>query len=69
MMYSQRFTARAERVLRLAQEEAAQLGHGHVGSEHMLLGLLREGTGIAARILSQLGVTEEKTRGAARPAL
>ena len=60
MMYSQRFTGRAEQVLRLAQEASAELGHGHVGSEHILLGLVREGTGIASRVLSGFGVTDEK---------
>ena len=59
-MYNQRFTTRAERVLRLAQEAAAELGHGHVGSEHILLGLAREGTGVASRALSSFGVTLER---------
>ena len=60
MNFNQRFTARAERVLRLAQEAAAELGHGHVGSEHILLGLAREATGVAARALAAADVTPEK---------
>ena len=60
MMYNNKFTGRAEQALRLAHEAAAELGHSHVGSEHMLLGLIREGTGVAARALSGAGVTDEK---------
>ncbi len=59
-MYNNKFTERAEQALRLAHEAAAELGHSHVGSEHMLLGLIREGTGVAARALSGAGVTDEK---------
>ncbi len=62
-MYHNNFTGRAEQALRLAHEAAAELGHSHVGSEHMLLGLLREGTGVAARALSGAGVTDEKIHG------
>ncbi|MEA4823757.1 MAG: ATP-dependent Clp protease ATP-binding subunit [Clostridiaceae bacterium] len=51
------FTERAERVLRLAHEGAAELGHSHVGTEHLLLGLSREGDGIAARTLVAYGMT------------
>lgn len=54
-MYS-RFTERAEKVLMLAQEEARNLGHNVVGTEHLLLGLVREGSGVAARALQSLGV-------------
>ncbi|MBE6935232.1 MAG: ATP-dependent Clp protease ATP-binding subunit [Ruminococcaceae bacterium] len=54
------FTERAEQALRLSHEAAAELGHSHVGSEHLLLGLLREGGGVAARALSAAGVTDEK---------
>ncbi|RMH71653.1 MAG: ATP-dependent Clp protease ATP-binding subunit [Gemmatimonadetes bacterium] len=50
------FTQRARRVLQLAREEAARLQHDYIGTEHLLLGLVREGKGIAAAILSQLGV-------------
>ncbi len=60
MNYNQRFTAGAERVLRLAQEAAAERGHGHVGSEHILLGLAREGEGAAAQALASFGVTPER---------
>ena len=60
MNYNQRFTAGAEQVLRLAQEAAAELGHGHVGSEHILLGLAREGSGAAAQALASFGVTPER---------
>ena len=55
MMYK-RFTQRALQVLRLAQEEAVRLKHGAVGTEHILLGLLREGEGIAAKALEASGV-------------
>ncbi|KZV46212.1 hypothetical protein F511_24765 [Dorcoceras hygrometricum] len=49
------FTPRAKRVLELSLEEARQLGHNYIGSEHLLLGLLREGEGMAARVLENLG--------------
>ncbi|VFQ81852.1 unnamed protein product [Cuscuta campestris] len=49
------FTPRAKRVLELSLEEARQLGHNYIGSEHLLLGLLREGEGVAARVLEVLG--------------
>ncbi|NTV90628.1 MAG: ATP-dependent Clp protease ATP-binding subunit, partial [Clostridiales bacterium] len=55
-----KFTEKAERAIELAQEGAAQMGHNYVGTEHLLLGLVREGTGIAARVLLSQGVTEEK---------
>jgi ATP-dependent Clp protease ATP-binding subunit ClpC len=48
------FTPRAKRVLELALEEARQLGHNYIGTEHLLLGLLREGEGVAARVLENL---------------
>ncbi|MBE3556201.1 MAG: ATP-dependent Clp protease ATP-binding subunit [Firmicutes bacterium] len=57
-----RFTERAQRVIQLAQEEAVRMGHPNVGTEHILLGLVREGEGIAARALQNLGVTPEKVR-------
>ncbi|MBC7335989.1 MAG: ATP-dependent Clp protease ATP-binding subunit ClpC, partial [Clostridia bacterium] len=57
-----RFTERAQRVLRLAEEEARNLGHVAVGTEHLLLGLVREGEGIAARALQNLGVDLERVR-------
>jgi len=52
----ERFTEHAKKVLTLAQEEAYELGHGHIGTEHLLLGLLREGEGLGARALAALGV-------------
>lgn len=55
-----KFTERAERAIALSQESASQLGHNYVGTEHLLLGLVREGGGIAARVLQNQGVTEEK---------
>lgn len=57
-----RFTERAQKVLYLAQDEARRLGHPAVGTEHLLLGLLREGEGIAARSLQALGVDLDKVR-------
>jgi len=58
-----RFTDRARRAVHLAQEEARLLRHDYVGTEHLLLGLLYEGTGIAARALGSLGVSREDVRG------
>lgn len=55
-----RFTEKAEKAINLTQESAIQLGHSYVGTEHLLLGLVREGTGVAARVLQGQGVTEEK---------
>jgi len=51
-----RFTAHARRVLELAQDEAMRLNHNYIGTEHLLLGLIRETEGVAAQVLSQLGV-------------
>ncbi|MBM7650383.1 ATP-dependent Clp protease ATP-binding subunit ClpC [Bacillus ectoiniformans] len=59
MMFG-RFTERAQKVLALAQEEALRLGHGNIGTEHILLGLVREGEGIAAKALYGLGLGSEK---------
>lgn len=59
MMFG-RFTERAQRVLALAQEEAVRLGHNSIGTEHILLGLVREGEGIAAKALLSLGLSLEK---------
>lgn len=56
------FTPRAKRVLELSLEEARQLGHNYIGSEHLLLGLLREGEGVAARVLENLGADPAKIR-------
>lgn len=57
-----RFTERAQKVLALAQEEASRLGHSGVGTEHILLGLVREGDGIAAKSLTSLGLTGDKVQ-------
>ncbi|QKS69672.1 ATP-dependent Clp protease ATP-binding subunit [Paenalkalicoccus suaedae] len=59
MMFG-RFTERAQKVLALAQEEAARLAHSNIGTEHILLGLVREGEGIAAKALTGLGLGAEK---------
>ncbi|XP_020587661.1 chaperone protein ClpC1, chloroplastic [Phalaenopsis equestris] len=56
------FTPRAKRVLELSLEEARQLGHNYIGSEHLLLGLLREGEGVAARVLESLGADPSNIR-------
>ena len=55
-------TPRAKRVIELAIDEARQLGHNYVGTEHLLLGLIREGEGIAAGVLESLGVSLDRTR-------
>ena len=59
MMNENKFTPRAEEALRLSQESAEELGHGYVGSEHLLLGLLREEEGLAHRVLTEYGLTDE----------
>lgn len=59
MMFG-RFTERAQKVLALAQEEAIRLGHNNIGTEHILLGLIREGEGIAAKALQALGLGSDK---------
>lgn len=59
MMFG-RFTERAQKVLALSQEEAVRLGHNNVGTEHILLGLVREGEGIAAKALAALGLETGK---------
>ncbi|GKU84918.1 ATP-dependent Clp protease ATP-binding subunit [Niallia sp. NCCP-28] len=59
MMFG-RFTERAQKVLALSQEEAIRLGHNNIGTEHILLGLVREGEGIAAKALLALGLGPEK---------
>ena len=58
----ERFTDRARRVLVLAQEEAKGLHHNYIGTEHILLGLVHEGDGIAAKALESLGVTIDSLR-------
>src|SRR5262245_30248521 len=56
------FTPRAKRVLELAVEEARLVGHNDVGTEHLLLGLIREGEGVAAKVLLELGVDRKRVR-------
>ena len=63
-MYENRFTPRAQNALRLAQAAAEELGHSYVGSEHLLLGLLREEAGAAHRCLAEQAVTVERARAA-----
>lgn len=57
-----KFTERARKVLHLAHEEAQRLQHNYIGTEHLLLGLMREGDGVAAKVLSNLGVDLDKAR-------
>ncbi len=59
-----RFTERARRVLSLAHEEAARFNHNYIGTEHLLLGLIRERDGVAARVLSDMRVDLPKARSA-----
>src|SRR5436305_971740 len=59
-----RFNDRAKRVLALAQDEAIRFNHNYIGTEHLLLGLVREGEGVAARVLDALGVDLSKARTA-----
>ena len=56
------FTPRTKRVLELAFDEARQLGHSYIGTEHILLGLIREGEGVAAQVLINLGADLDKVR-------
>jgi ATP-dependent Clp protease ATP-binding subunit ClpA len=56
------FTPRAKKVLELSLREARQLGHGYIGTEHILLGLVREREGMAARILAQRGASDQRVR-------
>jgi len=58
----ERFTERARQVVVVAQDEARALGHNYIGTEHILLGLLREEEGLAARVLESLDVTAEEVR-------
>ena len=58
----ERFTDQARRIVVLAQEEARMLNHNYIGTEHILLALIHEGTGTAARALESLGITEEAAR-------
>ncbi|WP_296102808.1 ATP-dependent Clp protease ATP-binding subunit [uncultured Corynebacterium sp.] len=58
----ERFTDRARRVVVLAQEEARALNHNYIGTEHILLGLIREGEGVAAKALESMGISREAVR-------
>ena len=60
----EKFSERARRVLTLAQEEAQRFNHNYIGTEHLLLGLVREGDGVAAKVLANLGVELSKVRAA-----
>lgn len=56
------FTDRARKVMQLTNQEAQQLGHNYIGTEHVLLGLIAEGAGVAAFVLKKFGVTLERAR-------
>ncbi len=58
----EKFTERARQAIVLAQEEARMLSHNHIGTEHLLLGLIHEGQGVAARALESLGISLEDVR-------
>ena len=60
----ERFTERARRVVVLAQQEARMLNHNYIGTEHILLGLIREGDGVAARALTTMGISLDAVRQA-----
>jgi ATP-dependent Clp protease ATP-binding subunit ClpC len=59
-----KFTERARKVLTLAQEEAQRFQHNYIGTEHLLLGLVREGEGVAAKVLTNLGIQLSDVRRA-----
>jgi ATP-dependent Clp protease ATP-binding subunit ClpC len=61
-MMFERFTDRARRVVVLAQEEAKMLNHNYIGTEHILLGLIHEGEGVAAKALESLGISLDAVR-------
>ena len=58
----ERFTDRARRVMQLANQEAKRLNHEYIGTEHILLGLIREGEGVAAQVLVKLGADLNRVR-------
>ena len=58
--FESKFTQKAKVALRLAQESAVELGHNYIGSEHLLIGLIREGSGVAYSLLQKYGITEDK---------
>ena len=57
-----KFTNRAKKAIEIANEAAIELGHNYIGTEHLLLGLIREGEGVAAKVLENLGVDLNKCR-------
>ena len=59
----EKFSGRARRVLSLAQEQAQRFNHNYIGTEHILIGLMREGEGVAAGVLESLGINLDKVRG------
>jgi ATP-dependent Clp protease ATP-binding subunit ClpC len=61
-MFENRFTDRAENALKLATQSAMELGHDYIGSEHLLLGLIKEGGGVAGRVLASYGIEEDVAR-------
>src|SRR5690625_686032 len=61
-MQSIHYTPRAKKVIELSQDEARKLSHNYVGTEHILLGLIREGEGVASRVLTNLEVSLNKAR-------
>jgi ATP-dependent Clp protease ATP-binding subunit ClpC len=65
----EKFTERARKVLRLAQEEAQRLKHDYIGTEHLLLGIIREGEGVAAKVLRNLGVNLDNARSSVESVL
>ena len=62
--FADRFSEKAQQALLFANEEAGLFNHNYIGTEHLLLGLLREGTGVAAKVLNECGVELEKVRKA-----
>ena len=61
-----RFTERARKVILLAKDEAKRIKHGYIGTEHILLGLVKEGEGVAAAVLTNLGLDPENIRDQCR---
>ena len=68
-MFENRFTESAQNAINLAAESAMELGHNYVGTEHMLLGLIKEGDGVAAKILESNDINEENVTEAIREML
>ena len=59
MFFENRFTARAEQVVRLAHESASEMGHGYVGSEHLLCGIVKEAGSVATSLMASKGITAQ----------